>query len=216
MDKTIKILLVDDHEMVRIGLKFFFDSQPDIRVVGEAGSGYEVKALVEQTNPDVILMDIVMAGMDGIEVTREIKTAFSDVNILMITSYLEEDKIVDSIYAGASGYIMKDVSPNILAQAIRIVADGGMYVSPQVSKYLLTRRDNNIEPQKTSIDHLTERELEVLTLVGKGCTNVEISTQLSISEKTVKVHVSNILSKMGFSNRTQAALYYVNQLKKDR
>lgn len=213
MEEIIKIFLVDDHEMVRMGLKFFFDSQPDIEVVGEASSGAGLIPLIEQTHPDVILMDIVMSGTDGIEATREVKATCPAVNILMITSYLEEDKIVDAIYAGASGYVMKNVPPRTLAQAIRIVADGGMYMSPQVSNYLRTRSTTETPSKNISIDQLTDREREVLDLISKGKTNQEISEQLTISYKTVKVHVSNILNKMGFNNRTQVALYYVNHLK---
>lgn len=206
MAKPIRVLLVDDHELVRQGLIFFLSTQPDINVVGQADNGMQALEMIELHNPDVILMDIVMPGMDGIEVTHKIKNRHPEIAILALTSHIDQSKVIDALSAGMSGYIMKDVTSAELVRAIKAANQDEIYFSPAAAKYVAGRiskqTTNSPDPQV-----LTEREVEVLRLLSRGLNNADIASDLSISSKTVKTHVSNILQKLQLENRTQAALY---------
>lgn len=206
----INILLVDDHEMVREGLVVFLSTQPDFRVVGQADSGQVALTLVETTQPDIILMDLIMPGMDGIETTKRIKFAYPHIEIIALTSFIDDEKVVSAIKAGVSGYVMKDVNPMELAQAIRAAARGEVYLVPAAARFLAKKMRpeflNNHNDQ-AFIENLTNREMEVLIWVAKGLTNQEIADRLKISIKTVKVHFGNVLQKLNLENRVQAVLY---------
>jgi DNA-binding NarL/FixJ family response regulator len=205
-EKPARILIVDDHEVVRKGLHFFLSSQPDIEVVGEAANGLEALHLVEQLQPDVMLMDLVMPEMDGLEALKIIRTRHPEIEILVLTNYVDNDKVYRAIQLGATGYLMKDTNPQELARAIRAAVRGEVYLHPEAARRLanVLRSQESPEP---SVDVLTEREIEVLQLVARGLSNQEIADDLSISLKTVKSHVSSILSKLGLSSRVHAALY---------
>jgi NarL family two-component system response regulator LiaR len=179
----------------------------DIRIVGEASGGAEAVDLARTLNPDVIVMDLVMPGMNGIEATRQIITENPGTKVIALTSFLADEQVFPALAAGASGYLLKDVSPSDLAQAIRTVYQGKAELHPEVAKKLIEEMQNHngtIPGQK-----LTQREQEVLRLIGRGFTNQGIASELVISQKTVKVHVSSILSKLNLADRTQAAIYAI-------
>jgi len=201
---TIRILLVDDHRVVRQGLKMFLALDPELVVVGEAANGTEGVRLARELLPDVVLMDLLMPGMDGVEATATIRRELPEVEVLVLTSVLEDDKVFGAMRAGASGYLLKDTEEDELCRAIRAAAAGQVQLSPQVAARLL-REIHAPESPET----LTPRETEVLRLLAWGLANKEIARELSIGEKTVKTHVSNILGKLGMLSRTQAALYAV-------
>jgi NarL family two-component system response regulator LiaR len=207
MVEPISVLLVDDHAMVRQGVKAFLVTQPDLLVVGEAGSGEEVIQLAAQLIPDVILMDLIMPGMDGVEATRRVKQVSPRSQIVVLTSYHEDEHIFPALKAGALSYILKDVSAEELASAIRKAAVGEAVLHPRVAarviKELQGKRSDTLNP----FTELSERELEVLKLIADGLSNAEMAAKLVLSEKTVKGHVSNILSKLHLADRTQAAVY---------
>lgn len=205
-DAPIRILLVDDHEMVRQGLQVFLASQPDFAVVGEAATGEEAIRLANTLNPDVILMDIIMPEMDGLSAIRVIKSNLSEVEIIALTSFIDNQKVLTAIQNGAAGYMMKDASPNELARAIRAAARGEVYLHPEAARRLAT----GLRVQATedpSPEVLTPRELDVLQLVARGLSNQDIASDLSISLQTVKAHMSSILDKLNLNSRVQAALY---------
>ena len=201
----IKVLIVDDHAVVRRGLRGFFDLLDDIEVVGEAEDGRRAVALVDEVLPDVVLMDIVMPVMDGIAAISEIKARHPDVEIVALTSFIEEDRVTAALEAGATGYLLKDAEADDVAIAIRRAQAGEVHLDPQVAR-LLARRVRNPRP-----DHepLTEREREVLRLVARGHSNKEIAALLDITERTARTHVSNILGKLDLASRTQAALWAI-------
>ncbi len=201
----IKVLIVDDHTVVRRGLRGFFDLLDDIEVVGEAEDGRRAVALVDEVLPDVVLMDIVMPVMDGIAAISEIKARHPDVEIVALTSFIEEDRVTAALEAGATGYLLKDAEADDVAIAIRRAQAGEVHLDPQVAR-LLARRVRNPRP-----DHepLTEREREVLRLVARGHSNKEIAALLDITERTARTHVSNILGKLDLASRTQAALWAI-------
>jgi two-component system, NarL family, response regulator LiaR len=201
---TIKVLLVDDHAVVRQGLRMFLSLDKELEVVGEASNGKEALALARQVQPDVVLMDLLMPGMDGIAATAIIRRELPDIEVIALTSVLEDRLVVDAIRAGAIGYLLKDTNADELCQAIKAAAAGQVQLSPQAAARLM--REVRIPD---SPEALTARETEVLRLVARGQANKEIATTLSISEKTVKTHVSNILDKLSVASRTQAALYAV-------
>jgi NarL family two-component system response regulator LiaR len=207
MSEPITVLLVDDHSVVRQGVKAFLVTQPDITVVGEAGSGEEAVKLTEQYVPDVILMDLIMPSMDGVEATRRVKHVSPRSQVVVLTSYHEDEHIFPALKAGALSYILKDVSAEELASAVRKAAQGEAVLHPRVAarviKELQGRREENLNP----FTELSERELEVLKLIADGMSNAEIAAKLILSEKTVKGHVSNILGKLHLVDRTQAAVY---------
>lgn len=213
---AIRVLLVDDHALVRRGLHFFLSTQPDIKLVGEAGDGQEALQQVAKLRPDVVLMDLVMPGMDGIEATQQIRNQYPDVQVIMLTSFSEQDQVMPAIRAGAVGYLLKDVQPDELVSAIRGAHQGQAQLHPKVANQLMAALAGPAPaaapvPAPVPRDALTTREEDVLRLIAQGKSNKEIAVALHIAEKTVKTHVSNILSKLGLADRTQAAIYAVKQ-----
>ncbi|MFI9624013.1 response regulator [Streptomyces sp. NPDC052042] len=206
-DKIIRVLLVDDHQVVRRGLRTFLEIQGDIEVVGEAADGAEGVARAEELRPDVVLMDVKMPGTDGIEALRRLRELDNPAKVLVVTSFTEQRTVVPALRAGASGYVYKDVDPDALAGAIRSVHAGHVLLQPEVAGALLAQDDGGGGTGRGST--LTEREREVLGLIADGRSNREIARALVLSEKTVKTHVSNILMKLDLSDRTQAALWAV-------
>lgn len=205
----IKVMLVDDHEMVRIGLSAVLSTEEDIDLVGEAGSGEEGIQLALQYEPDVVLMDLVMEGMDGIETTRRLLKELPDCKVIVLTSYIDDAKIYPVIEAGAFSYLLKTSRANEIAQAIRSAVKGQPVLESQVASKIMNRFRKPAE----SLPHeeLTEREMEVLKLIAKGKSNQEVADELIIGVKTVKFHVTNILAKLGVEDRTQAAIYAFKQ-----
>ncbi len=207
--EKITVVLVDDHAIVRQGLRTYLGLQPDIEVVGEAGDGREALAKVRETLPDIVLMDLVMPNVDGVEATRQVTALSPSTRVIVLTSFSEDEKVFASIKAGAQGYLMKDVLPQDLVRAIRTVHRGEAQLDPEIARKLMQEFTN---PQPTVPKHdLTEREMDVLRLIAQGKSNKEISEDLVLSEKTVKTHVSNILQKLHLSDRTQAAVYALRQ-----
>ncbi|MFE7619842.1 response regulator [Streptomyces sp. NPDC057496] len=206
-DKIIRVLLVDDHQVVRRGLRTFLEIQDDIEVVGEAADGAEGVARTEELRPDVVLMDIKMPGTDGIEALRMLRELQNPAKILIVTSFTEQRTVVPALRAGASGYVYKDVDPDALAGAIRSVHAGHVLLQPEVAEALLAQEEPGGGTGRGNT--LTEREREVLGLIADGRSNREIARALVLSEKTVKTHVSNILMKLDLADRTQAALWAV-------
>ncbi|MDX2850210.1 response regulator transcription factor [Actinacidiphila glaucinigra] len=206
-DGPIRVLLVDDHQVVRRGLRTFLEVQPDIEVVGEAGDGEEGVDRAGELAPDVILMDVRMPGVDGIEALRRLRDNGSKARVLVVTSFTEQRTVVPALRAGAAGYVYKDVDPDALAGAIRSVHAGHVLLQPEVADVLLSQEETT--PGQGRGGTLTDREREVLSLIAEGRSNREIARALVLSEKTVKTHVSNILMKLDLSDRTQAALWAV-------
>ncbi|MFD9971604.1 response regulator [Streptomyces sp. NPDC059017] len=205
--RSIRVLLVDDHQVVRRGLRTFLEVQDDIEVVGEAGDGEEGVARAGELRPDVVLMDVRMPGTDGIEALRKLRALDNTAKVLVVTSFTERRTVVPALRAGASGYVYKDVDPDALAAAIRSVHAGHVLLQPEVAGALLAQDEpGGGQGRGTS---LTEREREVLGLIADGRSNREIARALVLSEKTVKTHVSNILMKLDLADRTQAALWAV-------
>ncbi|MBT2761947.1 response regulator transcription factor [Paenibacillus sp. ISL-20] len=212
METPIKVLLVDDHEMVRIGLAAVLGTEDGIEVVGEAGSGEEGIRLAQEYHPDVVLMDLVMDGMDGIETTRQLMNQFPNLKVIVLTSYLDDEKMYPVIEAGAFSYLLKTSRASEVADAIRAAARGQSVLESQVASKMMNRFRH---PQNEVPAHndLTDREMEVLRLVAQGKSNQDIADDLIIGIKTVKFHVTNILGKLGVEDRTQAAIYaYKNGL----
>lgn len=202
----IRVLLIDDHEMVRMGLAAFLESQPDIEVIGEASDGKQGVELAVKMKPDVILMDLVMDGMDGIEATKEICRLLDDAKVIVLTSFIDDDKVYPVIEAGALSYILKTSKANEIANTIRAASNGEPTLESKVAGKVLSKLRHS--RQETLLhETLTARELEILSLVAEGKTNKAIAEELFITIKTVKTHVTNILSKLEVSDRTQAAVY---------
>ena len=201
---TIDILIVDDHSVVRQGLKMFLGLDPELNVIGEASNGSEAIELAKKLKPDVVLMDLMMPVMDGVTATQEIRHKLPDVEVIALTSVLEDASVVGAVRAGAIGYLLKDTQADELCRAIKAAAAGQVQLSPQAAARLV-REVRAPESPET----LTERETDVLRLVATGKANKEIAMALHVSETTVKTHVSNILMKLGVSSRTQAALHAV-------
>ena len=202
MAKT-RIMIVDDHEVVRMGMRAAFETEPDLTVVGEASNGAEALAKMPVLAPQLILMDVRMEKMNGIEACREIKSRYPDVQILMITSYADDDAVISSILAGASGYLLKHLSRAELLRSIRLVASGHSLIDTNTTKQAMERL------AQMPGSELTEREREVLALVARGYTNKQIADTLYVSEKTARNHVSHILEKLGLSRRSEAAAFAV-------
>ncbi len=201
----IKVVFVDDHEMVRIGLSAYLSAQPDIEVIGEADNGKDGVEISLKLRPDIILMDLVMDGMDGIEATKEILKEWPEAKIVIVTSFLDDDKVYPALEAGATSYVLKTSKASDLANAIRNTYGGDPVLEPEVTGKLMNKmRTSKEQPLH---DMLTEREKEVLLLMADGRSNQEIADELFISLKTVKVHVSNILGKLEVQDRTQAVIY---------
>jgi DNA-binding NarL/FixJ family response regulator len=204
MSDVIRVLVVDDHQVVRHGLRTFLDVQDDIDVVGEAGDGDAAVSAAESLTPDVILMDLQLPTVDGVEALRMLRDRGSTARVLVLTSFTEPSSVVPALRAGAAGYLFKDVDPDALAQAIRAVHAGQVLLEPEVAAALLAGDAPNERAAA-----LTDREREVLAEIARGRSNREIARALVLSEKTVKTHVSSILAKLGLSDRTQAALFAV-------
>jgi NarL family two-component system response regulator LiaR len=200
-------MIVDDHAIVREGLRTFLDMLPDIELVGEASNGEEALAVAAEVEPNVVLMDLVMPGMDGIEAIRRLHDSSPQIKVIALTSFTDDDKLYPAIKAGAAAYLLKDVGPQQLAEAIRAASRGEMHLHPEVTRRLMSGIAGGQE--QASSEALTAREQEVLRCLGRGMSNKEIGAELFISEKTAKTHVSNILAKLGLQDRTQAALYAV-------
>lgn len=207
MSDPITVMLVDDHAMVRQGVRAFFVTQPDISVVAEAASGEEAVTLAAQFVPDVILMDLIMPKMDGVEATRRIKHVSPRSQVVVLTSYHEDENIFPALKAGALSYILKDLSAEELASAVRKAAVGEAILNPRVAARVIKELQGSRGEKLNPFTELTERELEVLKLIADGMSNAEMAAKLVLSEKTVKGHVSNILSKLQLADRTQAAVY---------
>ncbi|HYK84043.1 MAG TPA: response regulator transcription factor [Ktedonobacteraceae bacterium] len=209
---TIRLMIVDDHEVVRLGMRAAFELESDIKVVGEASNGAEALAKMPVLAPQLILMDVRMEKMGGIEACREIKSRYPDVYVLMITSYSDDDAVFASVLAGASGYLLKNVSRAELLRSIRLVASGQSLLDPSLTKQATGRMNslasNGLQGQSPG-DELTEREREVLALIARGHTNKQIAEALYVSEKTARNHVSHILEKLGLSRRSEAAAFAV-------
>jgi NarL family two-component system response regulator LiaR len=208
--EPIEILLVDDHEVVRRGIGALLATEPGVNVVGEAADGEEAILRETDLKPDVILMDLEMPGVGGIEAIERIVQSNSEARILVLTSFAADDKVFPAIKAGASGYLLKDTGPEDLIEAIQQVFRGESSLHPTIARKLLTEVSQPSSGKQT-IDPLTERELEVLRLIAKGKSNQEIADELVISEATVRTHVSNILGKLHLASRTQAALYALRE-----
>ena len=204
----IRLLIVDDHHVVRRGLVFFLKTQKDIEIVGEAKNGREAVDLVKKLQPDVVLMDLVMPEMDGIQATREIKQCLPKTEIMILTSFSDQDHVIPAIEAGAAGYQLKDIEPDELVSSIRKLVKGENTLHPKATNHLL-KRINKSEPSPHEVHQLTRREKDVLLELTKGKSNKEIASALFITEKTVKTHISNVFTKLEVSDRTQAALYAV-------
>ena len=216
----IKVLIVDDHAMVRRGLRTFLGLDETVTVVGEAANGREAVEQAEQLQPDVILMDLVMPELDGIAAIRRIREKRLNVQILVLTSFAEDDKLYPAIEAGALGYLLKDIDPEDLVRAIQAAHRGEAQLHPDITRKLMDQSIARPRPSDTSAEStpvfsnpasLTDREIEVLRLIAGGLNNREIAERLVISEKTVKTHVSNLLSKLAVSDRTQAAIYALKE-----
>ncbi len=205
MAEPIGVLIVDDHAVVREGLRSFLELQEGIAVVGEAGDGEEAVALAEQLRPDVVLMDLVMPKVDGVEAMRQLRERMPAARVIVLTSFLDDDRLLPAIRAGAAGYLLKNAQPQELARAIRTANDGEALIDPAVAARLVEALASG--EQDDRYEELTPREREVLELIGRGFSNKRIAQELGAAEKTVKNHVSHVLAKLGVADRTQAALY---------
>jgi DNA-binding NarL/FixJ family response regulator len=203
----IRVLIVDDHPIVREGLRTLLREEEDIEVVGEAGDGFTALGLVLTLRPEVVLLDLVIPGLAGAEVIRKIKDSAKGVEILVLTSFAEEGQVQQAVAAGAVGYVLKDVLKDDLLQAIRNAREGRPWLHPEAQRQLMKSVAG--APAPTALDALTPREREVLEEVGRGRSNREIASRMGISEGTVKGYVSGVLAKLGLADRTQAALYAV-------
>jgi DNA-binding NarL/FixJ family response regulator len=205
----INLLIVDDHAFFRQGISLFLEDSEKVKIVGEANDGEEALEKINDNNIDVVLMDIQMPNMDGIRATEKIKKEFENIKVLMLTSFNSWEKVYEALQAGADGYVMKDSKPEELLAAINAVSAGGSYYGKEVSQKIINRINNNVKEfdNQDLIEPLTDRELDVLALLGRGLSNQEIADELVVSIKTVKTHVSNILSKLEVDSRTQAAVY---------
>jgi NarL family two-component system response regulator LiaR len=210
MTEEISVLIVDDHAIVREGQRALIDTEPGMTLVGEATNGAEAIKMARLLNPDVIFMDLIMPGIGGIEAIEAIKAENPQARILVLTSFAEDEKVYMAIKTGALGYLLKDASPDELLTAVRQVSRGEPAMNPTIAAKLMRelQRDSVLPPTE---DPLTERELDILKLVAQGLSNREIAEIFVISERTVRTHVSNILSKLHLANRTQAALYALRE-----
>lgn len=208
-DGVVRVLVVDDHPVVRHGLRTFLSSREGIDVVGEAGSGEAAVAEAERLRPDVVLLDLVMPGAGGLAAIRRLRSLLPDVQVLVLTSFSSEDQVIPAVQAGAAGYLLKDVAPAELEAAVRAVARGEALLDPQVVGRVMAELAQGERSRTPGAADLTPRELEVLRLLALGRSNRQLAAELYVSEKTVKTHVSSILAKLRLSDRTQAALWAV-------
>jgi NarL family two-component system response regulator LiaR len=207
----IRVLIVDDHAVVREGLRAFLELQDGIEVVGEAGDGAEAVRRAVELAPDVVLMDLVMPVLDGVEAMRGVRSTVPTARVIVLTSFLEDERLLPAIEAGAAGYLLKNVEPTELARAIRTAHAGETLIDPAVAARLVTALSQRPAVIRADPERLTRRETEVLELIAAGRSNKRIALALGISEKTVKNHVSHLLEKLGVSDRTQAALLAVRE-----
>lgn len=207
-DKT-RVLIADDHAVVRQGLRTFLEVQDDIEVVGEAADGEEAVALAQTLAPDVVVMDLVMPRVDGIEAIRRLRALDPQAKVIVLTSFADDEKVFAAVRAGAAGYLLKDVRPSELGEAIRTVSRGEALLHPAVAAKLMQEFAHDERPPPAGV--LTPRETDVLRLIARGRSNKEIALDLGVAEKTVKTHVSSILQKLHLDDRTQAALYAVRE-----
>lgn len=211
--KQVRVLLVEDHKLMRVGLRSLFEEFPEISIIAEAQSGKEALEKIRESKPDVVLMDIGLPDMTGIEATKKILEQFDKIKVIMLTSHISEQEVLDSLAAGASAYALKDINTEILMMVIKTVKDGALWLDPQVVP-IIREKNCGVIPQKqlsranfkAQHSNLTEREYEVLKLVVDGKSNNEIAQSLTISEHTAKAHVCNIIQKMVVDDRTQAAV----------
>jgi len=211
MADPITILVVDDHAVVREGLRAFLGLQDGFEIVGEAADGEEALERARQLDPDVILMDLVMPGRDGVSAMQELKGRASRSRVIVLTSFLEDDRLLPALEAGAAGYLLKNSQPSELARAVRAAHQGEAIIDPTVAARLVRALSNRRAPVRdaTNLDQLTPRERDVLVLIARGRSNKRIALELGISEKTVKTHVGHLLAKLGVTDRTQAAVLAV-------
>ena len=202
----IRVVLADDQPLVRAGLRMILETEADIEIVGEAATGAEVVGICEQQRPDVVLMDVRMPEMDGIEATRLVTAAADPPRVLVLTTFDLDEIVYDALRAGASGFLLKDAPEERLTTAIRVVADGGSLFAPSVTRRLIEEFSRRGHAEPARVEGLTDREVEVLRLVAKGLSNTEIGTELFISENTVKTHVARVLMKLGLRDRVQAVV----------
>jgi NarL family two-component system response regulator LiaR len=208
--EAITVMLIDDHRVVRQGLRDFLELQGDIEIVGEAASGEEGVQISGQLLPDVVLMDLVMPGIDGVETTRRVKQVSPSSKVIVLTSFADDNKVFPAIKAGAISYLLKDISPEDLAHAIRAAQRNEAVLHPEVAAKLM-QEFSAPKSNEAPVEQLTAREMDVLRLIAKGKSNKEIADTLIVSEKTIKTHVSNILSKLHLADRTQVAIYALRQ-----
>jgi DNA-binding NarL/FixJ family response regulator len=208
---TISVLVADDQELVRAGFAMILDARDDLTVVGQAGDGLEAVALAQEKRPDVILMDVRMPRLDGIEATRRLVAAGNPARVVMLTTFDLDEPVFAALRAGASGFLLKDIRPAELAEAVRVVARGEALLAPSVTRRMLDRFAGGLpstsDPKASGLDQLTAREAEVLTLVARAMSNAEIADRLFLSQATVKTHVSAILTKLDLRDRVQAAVF---------
>ncbi len=212
MAEKLTVLIVDDHQVVRQGLRTFLELHAEIDVVGEAEDGATAVEMVRTLKPDIVLMDLVMPHLDGVAATRQSKTVNPSTQVIVLTSFAEDDKVFPAIQAGASSYLLKDVSPDNLVEAIIAVHRGEARLHPDIARKLMKQVAQQAGPERQTAApaaELTEREREVIRLVAEGCSNHEIGQKLVISDKTVKTHISNILGKLYLQDRTQLAIYAI-------
>jgi DNA-binding NarL/FixJ family response regulator len=209
VDNPIRVLIVDDHGVVRMGLRTYFDQIDDIEIVGEASDGSEGVAVARRLTPDVVLMDLMMPNMDGITAIARIKEEHPEIEIVAMTSFIEEEKVTAALEAGASGYLLKDAEADEVASAVRAAFNGEVHLDPAVARMLAQRmRERRARPEEPA-EPLTDREKDVLRCLGRGLSNKEIAAELFITERTARTYVSNILGKLDLASRTQAALWAV-------
>ena len=207
MTDLISILIVDDHEVVRNGLRAYIDTLPEFHVIGEAVSGEEALLMVSEYIPDIVLLDLILPGMDGVETTRPVKQISPRTQVVVLTSYYEDAHIFPALKAGAISYILKDMKMDKLAEVLRRAIQGEVTLHPRVAARVLQNIRSENSDEQALFTELTDRELDVLKLIATGLTNSQIAEKLVISENTVKGHVSNILSKLHLADRTQVAVY---------
>jgi two-component system, NarL family, response regulator LiaR len=205
MSEPIRVLIADDHAVLREGLRSFLELQDGIEIVGDAADGAEAVALAEQLRPAVILMDLVMPNLDGVEAMRALRERVPETRVIILTSYIDDDRLLPAIRAGAAGYLLKNAEPQELARAIRTAHAGEALIDPSVAARLVERLAD--DERRADYENLTAREREVLELIGRGFSNKRIAHELGVAEKTVKTHVTHVLGKLGVADRTQAALY---------